>query len=201
MPDSNSRILKRDYGFDVAATRREVLRLAALQPGQRVLDIGSGRGSLAFVLARHGLQVIGVDIDRESLQEARLRAAHASVQVRGRIRFMFGDALSLPFSNGRFDGVFSFDSLHHLSDCPGAVDEMLRVCNPTGVIAIADLNREGLRAVKEVMARYGDEHYHNPCRISVIGQLLRKRGVPCERYALPFVTVFVVRDRNAKTGP
>ena len=151
---------------------------------------------MAFVLARHGIRVTGIDNDRDALREARSRAARASAEVRERIRFKFADALSLPFPSGRFDGVFSFDTLHHLSHCPKAVDEMLRVCSPMGVTVIADLNRQGLRAIDEVMARYGDEHYHNRCRISVIGQILKRRGLRCARYALPFVTVFVVATRN-----
>jgi len=193
MAESNSRILKRDYGFDVAATRREVLRLVELRPGQRALDIGTGEGSMAFALARRKLRVIGVDTDRESLRVARLRGKRAGVQLRKRVRFVYGDALALPFSAGEFDVVFSFDTLHHLSQCADAVGEMLRVCSDTGVVAIADLNRKGLRAIDEVMARYGDEHYHNSCRVNVVGQILKQQGVPYKRYALPFVTLLVAR--------
>ena len=98
------------------------------------------------------------------------------VQLRKRLRFVYGDALALPFPTGEFDVVFSFDTLHHLSQCADAVGEMFRVCSDTGVVAIADLNRKGLRAIEEVMARYGDEHYHNSCRVSVVGQILKQQG-------------------------
>jgi SAM-dependent methyltransferase len=111
MADSNSWILRRDYGFDVAATRREVVRLVDLRPGPQALDIGTGEGSMAFALARRGLRVVGVDSDWESLRAARLRAKRVGVQLGKRLRFVCGDALALPFPAGEFDVVFSFDTL------------------------------------------------------------------------------------------
>lgn len=72
-----------EEGF-VQATRQEVEFLVAhlaLQPGQRLLDIGCGTGRHAIELARRGYRVTGVDISAGMLAEARKAAAQAAVEI------------------------------------------------------------------------------------------------------------------------
>ncbi len=104
---------------------------------------------------------------------------------------MRADALRLPFEDQTFDAVFSFDSLHHLPNCGAAVAEMLRVLRPGGILAAADLNDKGSRAIDEVFARNDEAHFHNQCRVDVIGKILGERGIQYHRHRLEFVTVYV----------
>ena len=155
MPAGNASILKEQYGFDAAAAREELIRLAGRFHGKRVLDVGTGCGSLAVVLAQHGFAVTTIDINADSLNCIRERTDHLSRKTVDRIRFVKADALRLPFRSQTFDGVFSFDSLHHMPDCPATVAEMLRVLTPGGVLAVADLNEIGAQAVADVIAPRG----------------------------------------------
>lgn len=191
MPKNNAQILKDEYGFDTAAAREELVRLASPAPGGNVLDVGTGCGSMAVVLAQHGFDVTTVDLDTQSIECVRERARQAGKAVADRIHFVRGDALRLPFDGQSFDAVFSFDSLHHLPDCDAAVGEMLRVLRPGGVFAAADVNERGSRAIDEVFARKDEAHFHNQCRVDVVAKILSEKGIPYHRHRLEFITVFV----------
>jgi ubiquinone/menaquinone biosynthesis C-methylase UbiE len=193
MSSNNATILRDEYGFDVAAARETLVRLADVPPGELVLDVGTGLGSLAIVLAQHGLMVDAVDVHLQSLDEARQRALAAGVDTYQRIRFVQADGLRLPFGDRQYAGVFSFDSLHHMPDCPAAIAESLRVCAVGGVLALADLNEAGAQAVDEVLARGGQQHFHNACHVEVTAQVLGSRGLAFQRHTLDFVTIFIAR--------
>lgn len=73
--------------------------------------------------------------------------------------------------------MFSFDSLHHMQDCPTAVAEMLRVCKPGGVVAIANLNERGAAAVAGVISRRGESHFRNGCVADTVASLASDQRV------------------------
>jgi ubiquinone/menaquinone biosynthesis C-methylase UbiE len=94
------------------AARRVLLDQAALRPGQRVLDVGCGTGTLATLIKQlhPEVEVVGLDPDPKALARARHKAERAAVPVqfdRG-----FGDAL--PYAEASFDRVFSSFMFHHL---------------------------------------------------------------------------------------
>ena len=171
--------------------REQCLRLAEPLPGKNVLDIGTGSGWMAIVLAKAGFRVTSVDIDRSTLERAKERARNEGQEVLRRIRFEFADATDLPYKDNQFDAVFSFDSMHHMPDCGAVITEMKRVCKPGGLIAIADLNENGLSAVREVVESSGEDHYENPCRVDIVGNLLYHKVSSQQRYDLQFVTLFI----------
>jgi len=76
-------------------------RLLDLQPGQRVLDVASGRGTSALFLAeRFGCQVVGVDLAGEIVKDANARAIEAGLE--SMVRFEKGDGERLPFDDESF---------------------------------------------------------------------------------------------------
>lgn len=95
------------------AFRERLVELAGIEPGEAVLDIGCGTGSLALAAKqRVGArgEVYGIDASPEMIARARRKATKAGSTV----AFETGVAETLPFPDARFDVVLSTLMLHHL---------------------------------------------------------------------------------------
>jgi ubiquinone/menaquinone biosynthesis C-methylase UbiE len=117
-------------------------RLLNLTRASRVLDVASGRGDGALVLAAcFGCEVVGLDFGRRNVEaatnEARLRG------LEDRVAFYCGDAEKLPFADGTFDAVVCECALCTFPDKPTAVAEFARALKPGGRVGISDLTRSG----------------------------------------------------------
>jgi ubiquinone/menaquinone biosynthesis C-methylase UbiE len=126
----------------LATVHREMVALAALRSGRRVLDIGCGTGNLLRATGkRHrDVELAGVDPDPKMLARAASKTRKAGLTV----RLDRGFAQELAFPDGSFDVVFSSLMLHHLDT--SSKDEMLgevrRVLRPDGVLVLADMTGE-----------------------------------------------------------
>lgn len=98
---------------------------------EAVLDAGCGTGALAFALAPHVSEVVGVDVEQEYLEAARERAP-------ANVRFVEEDVTSLPFGYGAFDIAACYRVLHHVRRPELAVSELTRVTRPGGRIFVVD---------------------------------------------------------------
>ncbi|HET9722783.1 MAG TPA: class I SAM-dependent methyltransferase [Actinomycetota bacterium] len=113
--------------------------VAALAPaGARVLEIGCGPGNLSTRLARHGLEVTGLDLDSAMIERARANAGHAD-NLLTRPSFLVGDVASLAFPDASFDLVVSTLSMHHWADPGAGLTEIGRVLRPGGRALVWDL--------------------------------------------------------------
>jgi ubiquinone/menaquinone biosynthesis C-methylase UbiE len=133
------------------ALHEELIAQARLEPGQRVLDLGCGTGSLAVRIRREhpAVEVVGLDPDPKALAIARRKAERAGVALR--LEQGYGDAL--PFDGDAFDRVTSSLMLHHLELATrrGMLREALRVLRRGGSLHLVDFGpseerREGLLA-------------------------------------------------------
>lgn len=105
-------------------------RLAAqLAAGKTVLDVACGEGYGSALLAAAGAaSVVGVDVDADTVAHV---AAHHPVDAR------LGDVAALPFDDGAFDLVVSFETIEHVQEPERALDELARVCAPEGLVVIS----------------------------------------------------------------
>lgn len=119
--------------------REAILDRARLVPGESLLDVGCGTGTLA-IAARRRLgptsRVIGVDASPEMVAAAWAKARKAGQPI----AFETATAQALPFPDGQFDLVTSTLMLHHLPKPgrPAAAAEMLRVLKPGGRVLVVD---------------------------------------------------------------
>jgi ubiquinone/menaquinone biosynthesis C-methylase UbiE len=99
--------------------------------GQRVLDVGCGKGRFARVFHEQepGAELWGLDIS-----EAMLRYVPEGIRTRA------GSMTELPFEDAFFDGAYATESLEHAVEIERAVSEICRVVKPGGRIAIIDKN-------------------------------------------------------------
>jgi ubiquinone/menaquinone biosynthesis C-methylase UbiE len=100
---------------------------------ERVLDAGTGTGALAFAIAPHVAEVVGVDLVPELLAEARARAADFPT-----VTFVEGDVTRLPSDLGDFDVAASVRTLHHIRRPELVIAELTRVTRPEGRILVVD---------------------------------------------------------------
>jgi demethylmenaquinone methyltransferase/2-methoxy-6-polyprenyl-1,4-benzoquinol methylase len=119
--------------------RRRAADLAAVGPGDRVLDVATGTGDLAFELARRvspGGEVIGTDFSERMLSLARSKAAAAGLTA---VRFEHANALSLPYGDGGFDAATVGFGARNFSDLSRGLREMVRVVRSGGRVVVLEI--------------------------------------------------------------
>jgi demethylmenaquinone methyltransferase/2-methoxy-6-polyprenyl-1,4-benzoquinol methylase len=123
--DALNRILtlRMDVGW-----RREAVRMLALAPGARVLDLACGTGDLCRTLAAAGHAPVGVDFSAGMLKAARTDAP-----------LVRGDALRLPFADATFDGLTCGFALRNFAALAPVLAECARVVRPGGRLALLDV--------------------------------------------------------------
>ncbi|MHC1688301.1 MAG: class I SAM-dependent methyltransferase [Methanothrix sp.] len=113
---------------------RDVLAQEIGKTGKRVLDVGTGPGTLALILAEMGHDVTGLDFSEEMLSRGRENARRFGLDV----DFIRGDAEDLKFEDGSFDVVICRALMWTLTQPEEAVAEWKRVLRPGGMVAVID---------------------------------------------------------------
>ncbi|HSN17786.1 MAG TPA: methyltransferase domain-containing protein [Gammaproteobacteria bacterium] len=151
--------------------RERVLRAADLAPGQDVLDVGCGTGSLALSAKRtvgpKG-DVYGIDASPEMLRRAESKSRKSDLAV----EFLEAPAQALPFPDAKFDVVLNTLMLHHLprTSRDRCVAEMKRVLKPGGRLVIVDFAASAARHAFSI-------HRHGGVRSQDIVNMLMASGL------------------------
>jgi len=165
------RLLGREH-----AIKGALIAQAELSPGQRVLDLGCGTGTLAIRLAREHqqLEVHAADPDPKALERAARKARDAGATV----RFARAFADDLPHPDGHFDRVLSSFVFHHLgaSEKCASLREARRVLTPDGSLHLLDFGpaTHGRRGPLARLLHHGERLRDN--LEGRIPQLMREAG-------------------------
>ena len=121
--------------------KRRVVELAAVQPGNRALDLCCGTGDLALALARRGAEVTGLDFSPAMLEIAEARRQRNFKSQISNLKFMPGDAQQIPFPDASFDIVTVGYGLRNLTSWEKGLDEMHRVAKPGARLVVLDFGK------------------------------------------------------------
>jgi arsenite methyltransferase len=163
---------------DVIEQRRAIRAVLGLQPGEHVLDIGSGPGFLASEMAEEvgaDGRVHGIDPSDSMLAIAR----HNETSV----DYSRGDALALPFADEQFDVAVSTQVYEYVDDIAGALAEVRRVLRPGGRLLVLDTDWDSIvwhssdRERMDLVLAAWNEHLADPYLPRRLPTLMRAAGL------------------------
>ena len=178
--------------------RDATLHAAGIQPGNKVLDVGCGTGTLtlrARALVGQAGAVYGIDAAPQMIEVARRKAARTRVDA----TFQAGVIEALDFGDNTFDVVLSSLMMHHL---PGDVKsrglmEIRRVLKPGGTVLIADFERP---ANLTGMVRW--LHHDNTSDLQQLIPVIQQAGFDqIETGQLPMRGLGYIRARRMASQP
>jgi SAM-dependent methyltransferase len=176
---------------DVVEQRRAIRAALALQPGERVLDIGSGPGFLAAEMAEEvgpDGHVHGIDPSESMLAIARRHDSRGDYGV--------GDALALPFADEHFDVAVCTQVYEYVEDVGAALAEARRVLRPGGRLLVLDTDWDSIvwhtrdrERMQRVLIAW-NEHLAHPYLPRQLPSLLRAAGLePTASAIVPILNV------------
>jgi ubiquinone/menaquinone biosynthesis C-methylase UbiE len=168
--------------------REAIIRLAGLETGNDILDIGCGTGTLAIAATRHvGTkgEVTGIDASPSMIARAKRKAE----KVGARVAFQVAVAESLPFPDRRFDVVFSTLMLHHLprKTRQQCAREIERVLKTGGRVVAVDFGRAKRRGILAHFHRHGHVEVEDMVKLFVAEGMRPIRTGPLGMNDLNFV--------------
>lgn len=177
--EENARRLVAAYTTpDVVDQRRAIRAALALQPGEQVLDIGSGPGFLAAEMAEEvgaDGRVHGIDPSDSLLAIARRRGTT--------VDYSPGDALALPFDDEQFDVVVATQVYEYVDDIDRALAEARRVLRPGGRLLVLDTDWDSIvwhshdsERMERVLAAWS-QHLADPYLPRRLPALIRATGL------------------------
>jgi arsenite methyltransferase len=152
--DAVALILGESYHPGGLGLTRRLAQALDLRAGERVLDVASGPGATAFLLAAEfGVEVDGVDLGAQSVAKANALAAGRGLTAT--VRFHVGDAERIPLPDGSVDAVFCECAYCTFPDKATAAAEMARVLKRGGRVGITDVALDPARLDAELQSLAG----------------------------------------------
>ena len=123
-------------GIDVK-WRKKVLKLVASKNPERILDIATGTGDLAILMAQTGAtEIIGADISEGMMEVGRKKLKEKKLD--DRIQLVYGDSENLPFEDNHFDAITVAFGIRNFENLEKGLAEILRVLKPGGIFVILE---------------------------------------------------------------
>ena len=141
------------FGID-RLWRRRAVRLMRDIPHGDVLDIATGTGDLAILMAERldGSHVTGVDLSEGMIEIGRRKVAERGLD--GRISLTTGDCLALPFPDNSFDCITCAYGVRNFENLAAGYKEMERVLRPGGLLVVLELSTPPSPVVKPFYSLY-----------------------------------------------
>lgn len=155
---------------------KHIIELTAPSDTDRLLDVATGTGFLAFEFAKHVFEVIGIDFTEEMLAIAKQYKADNNIK---NVAFESADVESLPFEDNCFDLVSCRFAFHHFLRPEKAMSEMARVLKHGGKLVLSDITSSEDIAKSEYqneMETIRDPSHVKHYRPSEIVQMLNDLG-------------------------
>lgn len=138
------------YGMD-ARWKRRLVALADVRPGEAALDLASGTGDVARLVAARGAHAIGLDLTPRMIEIARDKAAPSGAPP---LRWLVGDMAALPLPSAAVSLVTTSYGLRNVPDLDIAIDEIVRVLVPGGRLVSLDFNKPASPIVRRAYLAY-----------------------------------------------
>ena len=129
-----------------------------VSPGERLLDAGCGEGRHCFGALERGADVVGLDLDLDSLRAAAGGLRERAAQRRALGAMIHGNTFSLPFRDSSFHKIICSEVMEHVHDYRGAARELARVLRPGGRIAVTIPTATS----EHLYLRSGDDYFESP---------------------------------------
>lgn len=139
------------FGRD-QAWKRQLIELAAISAGQRVVDLACGTGDLAVAAAARGARVVGLDLTPRMIELARERAGAATPGLE--IGWLVGDMHALPFASASVDVITTGYGLRNVPELTTALVEGHRVLRTGGVLCSLDFDRPDSMWLRRIYLGY-----------------------------------------------
>jgi demethylmenaquinone methyltransferase/2-methoxy-6-polyprenyl-1,4-benzoquinol methylase len=119
--------------FQSRIWRRATKKAVSPKPGMRILDVAAGTGTSSQALLINGAEVVAADFSKGMLEEGAKRHPN--------LKFVFADAMKLPFSDSEFDVVTISFGLRNVQDHQIALGEFFRVLKTGGRLVVCEFSR------------------------------------------------------------
>jgi demethylmenaquinone methyltransferase / 2-methoxy-6-polyprenyl-1,4-benzoquinol methylase len=134
--------------------RRAVARITGAGLGNRVLDLAAGTGTSSLSFTAAGADCVACDFSLGMLRAGRSRLADRGRRGSGKLSFVAGDALRLPFRDESFDAVTISFGLRNVADPGRALAEMRRVTRPGGRLVVCEFSTITIAPLDALYRRY-----------------------------------------------
>lgn len=132
--DNLNRVIS--FGVDVK-WRKKILKLVASKNPETVLDIATGTGDLAILLAEtKATKIIGLDISAGMLEVGKQKIAQKNLS--NKIEMVLGDSEKIPFNDNSFDAITVAFGIRNFENLELGLSEILRVLKPNGIFVILE---------------------------------------------------------------
>jgi demethylmenaquinone methyltransferase / 2-methoxy-6-polyprenyl-1,4-benzoquinol methylase len=156
------------FGIDIK-WRKKVLKMVSATNPQTILDIATGTGDLAILMAQtNAPQIIGADISEGMMEVGRKKVAEKGLDKR--ITLQYGDSENLPFTDNYFDAITVAFGIRNFETLEKGLAEILRVLKPGGIFVILETSVPTKFPFKQ------GYNFHTKVLLPLIGRFFSKEG-------------------------